>query len=168
MWLYTANFEHMQSLSVRKNSFAPKVFQWQSAHCCCPTWHASGGFVTLLVGKKILLRSDVRKTFSLITVPKCEAVRRPRHSWNQSLLCDWPLVLHSMFAHCCKVRNTVICSSIDVRISILYIWFANRFASLNAFFEGNSSTNSWYWKGSIHNYWILKGPANNHSALNFS
>ena len=31
---------HMQSLSVHQNYFAPNVFQWQSAHYCCPTWHA--------------------------------------------------------------------------------------------------------------------------------
>jgi hypothetical protein len=63
------------------------------AHLTC-FW----GLCNIVAGKRILLRSDVRKTFSLhfIAVSNCEAVRQPRRSWNQSLLCDWPLVLHSM------------------------------------------------------------------------
>jgi hypothetical protein len=55
--------------------------------------------------------------------------------------------------HTAAKSGTVICSSIDVRITILYIWFANRFAS------------SPFWKaipqqildiGMVHNYWILR------------
>ena len=67
---------------------------------------------------------------------------------KKSVLSIWCILWRrQMFAHCRKVRNSNLfqyrCSNFD-----LYIWFANRFASLNSFFEGNSSTNSWYWNGS--------------------
>ena len=126
----------MQSLSVHQNSFAPNVFQWQSAHYCCPTWHASGGFVTLLADKRILLRSDVRKIFSFrfITVPKCEAIRRPRRSWNQSSLRDWPFVLHSM---------STICSLGVKRVFWVYGVYPSSFLKSSTFIYMFSKSRCW-------------------------
>ena len=117
----------MQWLVAHWISFLPNISEWQYVHYC-------------------------GKTFSpcSITVPKCDAVKLLCHPFNQSLLCDWPLVLRSMSTICslvvkrmfsvyavysgegkclhtfAKIRNgNLLDSSIDSLIAVLYIWFAN-------------------------------------------